>query len=253
MLPPSFLFDMRLSEAKDCQLCPLWKSRTHIIFGEGNPDADIFMIAQAPGAQEDIDNRMFTGPTGEVFWDLLAQANGQRNLHYITNLLKCTLPQNRRPKQADIQACSRYLERELELVQPSIVLPLGYYATKYIFETRGLPFFNREEYSSLLGKAFVSSEFIVIPLTHPSTLIHNPQFWGQAVQRYRRAFELNPCRWFLSCPMRTFTISGLLDYCWTDHYCLGDWQSCQRFRKETEGMPHSDYLLPDGSYLKIKK
>jgi DNA polymerase len=198
---------------------------------------------------EDVGNKMFVGPSGKVFWKLLSQAAALETKMYITNLLKCRLPKNRNPKQAEIQACSLYLEQELQNVKPKIVAPLGYYATKYIIESRKLGFFNKEEYPSLIGKAFICAEFIVIPLTHPTSLIHHPQFWQETVRSYYRAFQLEPCKWFSVCPMRSFTINITIDFYWTDKYCLGSWQKCKRYEMESLGIAHSDYLLPDGSLL----
>ncbi len=240
---------MKLPGLEDCSLCPLYLTRTHAIAGEGSLSSEIFLIAQAPGSMEDEANRMFVGQTGETFWKLLEEAQADVSNLYVTNLIKCRLPHNRKPKQSEIQTCSHYLEQELAAVKPKIVCPLGYYATKYIFESRKLGLFTKEDYPALIGKAFVSEDFIVLPLTHPTSLIHHPQFWQETVKRYHRAFHLNPCKWFSCCPMRTFTVNRLIDFHWTDEYCLADWQSCKRYELESLGIPHSDYVLPDGTFL----
>lgn len=241
---------MKLPGIEDCRLCPLWKTRTHVILGEGSLSSEIFLIAQAPGEEEDAADKMFVGPSGKIFWELLDQAGADKANLYISNLLKCRLPQNRRPKQAEILSCSLYLERELAEIRPRIVAPLGYFATKYIFESRQLGLFTKAEYPSLIGRAFVGKDFTVMPLSHPSSLIHHPEFWAGAVKKYRRVFQLEPCKWFSCCPMRAFTLNRAIPFRWTDEYCLGNWQNCQRYELESRGIPHSDNLLPDGSRLK---
>lgn len=240
---------MQIPGMKDCRLCPLWETRNNVIPGEGSLSSEIFLIAQAPGEGEDAANKMFVGPSGQLFWELLDQAGADRSNLYVSNLLKCRLPQNRRPKQAEILACSRFLEYELEVVKPRIVAPLGYFATKYIFESRQLGLFTKEEYPSLIGRAFVGKDFTVMPLSHPTSLIHHPEFWDGAVQKYRRVFQLEPCKWFSCCPMRAFTLNRAIPFRWTDEYCLGNWKRCKRYELESRGMAHSDCLLPDGSSL----
>jgi DNA polymerase len=240
---------MQIPGIDDCRLCPLWQTRTQVIRGEGSLSSEIFLLAQAPGEEEDEAGKMFVGPSGKLFWELLDQAKADRADLYISNLLKCRLPQNRRPKQAEILSCSRYLEWELAVVKPRIVAPLGYYATKFIFESRKLGMFNKEEYPSLIGRAFVCAAFIVMPLSHPTSLIHHPEFWEHALKKYRRVFQLEPCKWFNCCPIRAFTLNRALPFHWTDAYCLGNWQNCQRFELESRGIAHSDHLLPDGSKL----
>ncbi len=234
---------------KDCRACSLCETRTRVLPGEGNPRAEIFLIAQAPGETEDLRGKMFAGPSGDVFWSMIAAIDAGTDDFYMSNLLKCKLPQNRRPKQAEIVACSQYLEQELSYVRPKIVTPLGYYASKYIFESRGIGRFTKSEYPGLIGKAFVCRDFIVMPLSHPTSLIHHPEYRYHAEQNYYRAFHLKPCRWFYMCPIRSYTQAKLLKYFWTDHYCLGSWSECERYRLENRGIPHADAMLPDGSYI----
>ena len=96
------------------------------------------LIAQAPGGNEDREGKMFIGPSGKVLDELLAEIDIQREEIYITNLIKCMLPKNRKPKSDEIAACSPYLEREMELIGPRILAPLGYYATRFVLGKYGV-------------------------------------------------------------------------------------------------------------------
>ncbi len=248
MLPPEAFMHQ---DIKHCHKCALSLSRKHVIPGEGNLSAGHFLIAQAPGEMEDEMARMFVGPSGEVFWRLLLDAEADIQDVYMTNLLKCRLPRNRRPKQAEIQACSEYLLQELNEVKPGVVCPLGYYSTKFIFEYFKLGVFSKEEYPSLLGKAFVHSSFIAIPLSHPTSLIHHPKYYSIAKERYYRAFHLQQCKWFELCPIRRYTLMRKISFYFTDRFCLGDWTKCERYKLESAGIEHPDSLLPDGRIINL--
>jgi len=103
---------------------------------EGNLNAKIILIAQAPGEKEDKENkegRMFIGPSEKVLDELLNTAGIKRDEIYMTNLIKCMLSKCKKPKQDEIEACSYYLNEEIKLVNPEILVPLGYHATRYIF------------------------------------------------------------------------------------------------------------------------
>lgn len=154
---------MNLVKLTECKLCELHKSRTHVLLGEGDPHAQIMLIAQAPGEVEDRENRMFIGPSGQVLDQIFADSGIKREDIYLTNLLKCQLPQNRRPKQREISACAVYLEEEIRQVQPRIISPLGYFATKYILESRALRPFSKEEYPGLIGTSFPGESRSSIP------------------------------------------------------------------------------------------
>ncbi|MFO8145281.1 MAG: uracil-DNA glycosylase [Candidatus Syntrophosphaera sp.] len=171
---------------KNCRLCDLYKTRTHILKGEGDPKADIMLIAQAPGDQEDRENRMFIGPSGKILDMLLEKAGISRKKIYMTNLLKCMLPKNRRPKLREIEACSVYLRQEIERVRPYIIAPLGYYPTKYMFETYGPGRFTKEEYPQKIGILCPAGDFFLFPITHPTTMIHYEEFIPRGIENFRR-------------------------------------------------------------------
>jgi uracil-DNA glycosylase len=177
---------MEIEGLKNCQLCELYKTRTHVLEGEGDPDAEIMLIAQAPGEQEDQENKMFIGPSGKILDHLLNVSDISRKEIYLTNLIKCHLPKNRRPKQREIIACSRYLEKEIQQVDPKIVVPLGYYSTKYFFAEYGLKEFTKKEYPQLIGKVYHVQNRIIFPLSHPTSLIYHEEFLLENIENYHK-------------------------------------------------------------------
>ena len=233
------------SGIKRCSRCSLSIGKANTIIGEGNPDARLFFIAQAPGETEDKEGRMFKGPTGKVIDKLFEEINLKRDEVYLTNLIKCRLPKNRKPSQNEIEECSKYLEQEIEIVNPDFLIPLGYQAAKYIL-TR----YCNENFLStdFVGKLVYCNGRKIYPLRHPSAALYNPslmEFMSLDFQKIS-VFKEN-CKWFPVCPMKRFWESGRLDRKWIESYCKGDWMSCIRYRLEEKGQNHPDNMLPDGT------
>ncbi len=240
---------MKIEEIKElnakiikCKKCRLWKSRTNVVIGEGNLDARIMMVAQAPGENEDREAKMFIGPSGKVLNELLKYAGVKREQIYMTNLIKCFLPKYRKPKKDEIEACSKYLDREIEIINPEIIVPLGYYATKYIFKKYGI-----EMPDMPYGKLFLAEKKIY-PLHHPASLLYNDNIKEEMMKHYSKLkIFMHECKWFPVCPMHYFYDKGMLDKKWIELYCKGDWESCIRYQMEENGVAHPDNMLPDGS------
>lgn len=173
-------------EIRGCIKCRLSESRIHALCGEGDQHAKLMLIAQAPGEKEDREGKMFIGPSGKVLDELLMMADIDREELYMTNLVKCMLPHYRKPKQDEIQTCSQYLDKEIELVQPEILAPLGYYAVKYIFEKYALRLPSKEEYHHILGNVYVSEGIKIIPLQHPASVLYNPAMKNVLIHTYRK-------------------------------------------------------------------
>ena len=123
---------------KACCHCSLHESTAQALCGEGNADASLFFIAQAPGETEEKVGHMFMGPTGRVVDQLFQSVHLSREEVYMTNLIKCRLPGNRKPKMVEIESCGFYLDREIEIVKPRLLVPMGYCATRYLLERYGL-------------------------------------------------------------------------------------------------------------------
>jgi DNA polymerase len=207
------------------------------------------LIALSPGENEDRENKMFNGPSGRVLDNLLNTAGIKRDSIYMTNLVKCMLPKNRRPKMLEIETCSQYLDEEIAVIKPEILVPLGYYATRYIFEKyHADPPAAREDYAQIYGKLIFTDNQKIYPLPHPASLLYHPSFKDQTSELYRKLQVLShDCKWFPVCPMKYFFKEGSLGRKWIELYCRGDWQSCVRYDLEERGKYHPDWMLPDGT------
>ena len=164
-------------EVEKCRRCPLYKTRTKIVFGTGSVNAKLMIISEAPGYWEDQKGEPFVGAAGKILDELLNSVGIKREEVYICNVLKCRPPNNRNPKTEEIKACASYLERQIELIKPRIICTLGNYSTSFIFEKYGLK--NQiQGISKIHGKVFeVESLFLnikIIPLYHPAVATYNP-------------------------------------------------------------------------------
>lgn len=119
-------------EARQCERCELAATRTQVVFGAGNADADVVLVGEAPGADEDAQGIPFVGRSGQLLERLLGEAGLGREEVFILNVLKCRPPGNRDPRSEEIDACRPWLELQLELIEPRLVCPLGNFATKLL-------------------------------------------------------------------------------------------------------------------------
>ena len=173
-------------QIRRCNKCSLAETRTNAVCGEGNLNAQIMLIAQAPGKNEDREGRMFIGPSGLVLDELLNTIRIDRKEIYMTNLIKCMLPKNRKPKSDEITACSPYLDREIKLINPGILAPLGYYATRYILEKYGIPSSPKREFRRIYGNVLEVDGKTIIPLQHPAAVLHDISIKSTLVTNYRK-------------------------------------------------------------------
>jgi uracil-DNA glycosylase family 4 len=169
-----------------CNKCRLAETRTNALCGEGNLHAQIMLIAQAPGKNEDREGMMFIGPSGKVLDELLKTIRIDRKEIYMTNLIKCMLPKNRKPKSDEIAACSRYLDREIELIDPGLLVPLGYFATRYLFEKYRITLPLKAEFREVYGNVLESDGKKIIPLQHPAAVLHDISIKNVMVTNYRK-------------------------------------------------------------------
>ena len=236
------------TKIRRCNKCRLSKTRIHALCGEGDLNAKIMLIAQAPGENEDRKGDMFIGPSGKILDELLQISTVDREKLYMTNLVKCMLPKNRKPKQDEIDSCSEHLEKEIELINPEILVPLGRYATTYVFKKYDLPVPSKQEFYTLYGTLVLSHDRKILPLQHPAAVLHNPSIKDVLVENYHKLnILLKDCKWYPVCPMKRFYDEGKLDRRWVDLYCKGDWENCIRYEMEMNEEWHVDWMLPDGT------
>lgn len=160
-----------LDELRDialgCPRCRLSETRTRVVFGEGATDAELVVVGEAPGAEEDRSGRPFVGRAGKLLDLLLATAGFPRESVYICNVLKCRPPGNRNPQPEEVGACSPYLIRQLELVRPRAIFAVGTFAAQSLLETT-------TPIGRLRGSVHRFRDIPLIPTYHPAALLRNP-------------------------------------------------------------------------------
>jgi len=123
-------------QVKGCTLCRLCETRTHTVFGEGDPDAKIFFIGEGPGENEDLQGRPFVGRAGDLLNKMIAGMGLRREQVFIANIVKCRPPDNRVPAPDEVETCTPYLVRQLEIIRPRVIVTLGLPAGKYMLQSR---------------------------------------------------------------------------------------------------------------------
>jgi uracil-DNA glycosylase family 4 len=121
---------------KPCRLCRLCEARTQTVFGEGDPDAKIFFIGEGPGENEDLQGRPFVGRAGELLNKMIAGMGLRRDQVYIANIVKCRPPLNRQPAPDEVETCTPYLVKQLEIIRPQVIVTLGLPASKYMLDSK---------------------------------------------------------------------------------------------------------------------
>ena len=167
MAPSELDWDALQQRVANCTRCELAASRTQTVFGVGNHDADWLIIGEAPGAEEDRRGEPFVGRAGQLL-DQMLQAIGQsRDSVFIANILKCRPPDNRDPKPGEAAACRAYLERQIALVQPKIILAVGKIAAQNLLECN-------DPVGRMRGKAHALGEIPLVVTYHPAYLLRSP-------------------------------------------------------------------------------
>lgn len=166
-------------EVATCQRCLLAQGRTHAVPGEGNPNATVLFIGEAPGAEEDRSGRPFVGRSGQYLTEVLARCGVARSEVYITNIVKCRPPGNRDPLPDELAACEGYLLRQIEIIRPRIIVTLGRLSMRRWFPEGSI--------TRLHGCARVTEDGrVVVAMFHPAAALRNPQ--------WRVAFEQDMAR-----------------------------------------------------------
>ncbi|MCZ7610364.1 MAG: uracil-DNA glycosylase [Ignavibacterium sp.] len=169
----------------DCTRCALHKGRTNFVFGSGNPNADVMVIGEGPGAEEDKQGLPFVGRAGQLLTDILKAIKFSREEVYIGNIVKCRPPNNRVPLPDEMDACIPYLNKQIELIKPKLILCLGLTAAKGLLK-------KKESLTALRGKVFDYNGIKVMVTFHPAALLRNPNWkrdcWTD-VQKFRMLYD----------------------------------------------------------------
>lgn len=160
-------FDALRQTALGCTACGLSETRTQVVFGVGDPHADLLFVGEGPGEQEDLRGEPFVGRAGQLLTMLIEGIGLTRADVYIANVVKCRPPGNRDPLPVEIETCRPYLEAQLDFIAPSVVVTLGNFATKLLLSTK-------EGITKLRGREFPFRDgAVIIPALHPSAVLRN--------------------------------------------------------------------------------
>lgn len=152
----------------DCTRCKLHTlGRRQVVFGVGNPQADLMFVGEAPGADEDIQGEPFVGRAGQLLTKIIEAIGLSRGDVYIANVIKCRPPQNRNPEQDEVDTCEPFLFRQIDVIQPKVIVALGTFAARGLLRTL-------DPISRLRGRVFEYRGAKLIPTFHPAYLLRNP-------------------------------------------------------------------------------
>ena len=171
------LMEVVAAEVEACRKCELWKNRRNPVLGEGNIDSAVLLVGEAPGYWEDMKGRPFVGAAGKLLDEMLSEAELRRGEVYITNILKCRPPENRDPLAGEIVNCTPFLDRQIQIIKPRLIVTLGRHSTSYIlFKAR----IEVEGITQLHGRKFETKllgfHVLVIPTYHPAAALYNVKY-----------------------------------------------------------------------------
>jgi DNA polymerase len=169
-------------EVSSCEKCKLHATRKKAVPGEGPSNAKIMFIGEGPGFHENEQGRPFVGAAGKFLEELLASIGMKRSDVFIANVVKCRPPQNRDPESDELKACNDYLERQIALINPKVIVTLGRYSME--------KFFPGAKISNIHGQARAIGGRLVLAMFHPAAALHQPQYRSLIEQDFKRLPEL---------------------------------------------------------------
>ena len=166
------------ADIAQCQKCSLSRGRSHVVPGEGPADAKLMFIGEAPGFHEDRLGRPFVGAAGQFLEELLRSIGLTRDQVYICNVIKCRPPNNRDPLPEEIEACRPFLDRQIELIRPRLIVTLGRFSMARYFPNASI--------SQVHGRAKKIGDVLYLPLFHPAAALHQPRFKAAIEEDFRK-------------------------------------------------------------------
>ena len=160
-------WDALVAEAHDCRKCGLASARKTVVFGVGNPNADLMFIGEAPGRDEDLQGEPFVGRAGQLLTDIIKAMKLTRDDVYIANVIKCRPPENRNPEPDELDACRPFIQRQVELIKPKVIVALGKFGLQSLTE-------KAYSISAVRGQWLDYKGIKLMPTYHPAYLLRTP-------------------------------------------------------------------------------
>ena len=159
---------LSLDIGPDCSRCKLHTlGRKQVVFGVGNPNADLMFVGEAPGADEDIQGEPFVGRAGQLLTKIIEAIDLKREDVYIANVIKCRPPGNRNPEPDEVEQCEPFLFRQIDIIKPRVIVALGKFAAQCLLKTDA-------PITRIRGREFTYRDAVLIPTYHPAYLLRNP-------------------------------------------------------------------------------
>lgn len=179
---PDYTVETIASEVSACTRCPLHQGRTQTVPGAGNPDSEIMFIGEAPGKSEDEQGIPFVGRSGQYLNYLLNLINLNRSDVFITNVVKCRPPNNRDPLTNEIDACRDYLDRQIEVIDPAVIVTVGRFSMAR--------YFPKAKISKIHGQPHYEGKYAYYPIYHPAAALRNPGLRRDMEEDFKRLLEV---------------------------------------------------------------
>jgi len=184
------LLDAVAAEVVVCVKCDLCKGRKKAVPGVGNPESRVLFIGEAPGQSEDLKGEPFVGAAGKFLNTLLSEIGFSRADVFITNVVKCRPPRNRDPRPDEIETCTPYLNRQIGIIQPKLIVTLGNHSTAYVLSKAQLPFHS---ITQARGKVYETTilglKVAVFPTFHPAAALYSARYKKQLEEDFQRMKE----------------------------------------------------------------
>jgi DNA polymerase len=179
-LPPVSQMNLRqiARAVYDCTRCPLHAGRSRAVPGEGDPGAEIMLIGEGPGFHEDRQARPFVGASGRFLDELLGNIGYKREEVFIANVIKCRPPRNRDPEPEELKACQSYLDRQIEVVDPKVIVTLGRYSMYRYFPGASI--------SKIHGQSKRVGNRLIVPMFHPAAALHQPKWRPLIIEDFKK-------------------------------------------------------------------
>ena len=174
------------AEIKVCPRCRLSETRTKAVPGEGSLESKIMLVGEGPGRNENLEGRPFVGQAGKFLNTLLLEADLRRENVFICNVVRCRPPENRDPLPDEIETCTPYLNRQIALIEPKLIVTLGKHSTEYMFSKAKLPFKNITDAHGRLCKTKLwGMQITFFPTFHPAAALYNGEYKKRLVEDFQ--------------------------------------------------------------------
>ncbi len=179
-----------IDEIMNCKKCSLYRTRRNPVPGDGDPQADIMFVGEAPGEREDIMGKPFVGAAGKFLDHLLDMVGLKRSQVYITNIVKCRPPGNRDPREEEVEACIPYLWRQIRLIKPKMIVALGRHAARTLYSRAGLKWSSMTRSHGRIVEVVLEDMRILLAVTyHPAAALYNPKLRSTLEEDFKKIFR----------------------------------------------------------------